>query len=130
QLKESLGRFQAAKHLESLQNGLGNEIPLIQFFGEDSTVVGMTDFPADRHASGIISSEPTGHVVAGEVSSGGKENAQEVARILHEAGLTASYTEEIQIPQWEKVIYNVVYNTVSSATGLNDRGALMEPGSI
>lgn len=111
----------------SLQNGLGNEIPLIQFFGEDSTVVGMTDFPADRHDNGIISSEPTGHVFVGEVSSGGKENAQEVASILDEAGLNTSYTEEIQIPIWEKVIFNAVYNTVSGATGLKVGGVFSEP---
>lgn len=111
----------------SLQNGLGNEIPLIQFFGEDCTVVGMTDFPADRHANGTISSESTGHIVVGEVSSGGKDKAQEVASLLNEAGLHSSYTEEIQIPIWEKVIFNAVYNTVSGATGLTVGGVFSEP---
>jgi len=111
----------------SLQNGLGNDIPLIQFFGEDYAVVGMTDFPADLHENGIIFSESTGHVVVGEVGSGGKDKAQEVARILDEAGLHASYTEEIQIPIWEKVIFNAVYNTVSGATGLKVGGVFGEP---
>lgn len=111
----------------SLQNGLGNEIPLIEFFGENNAVVGMTDFPADRHENGIVFSEPTGHVVVGEVSPGGKDIAHDIASVLDTAGLKASYTNQIRIPIWEKVIFNAVYNTVSGATGLKVGGVFGEP---
>lgn len=111
----------------SLQNGLDNETPLIDYVGEDHVVIGMTDFPADRHESGTICSEPTGHVVVGEISPGGQERAQKIAHILDAAGLNATYSTDVKIPIWEKVIFNTVYNTVSGATGMKVGGVFGEP---
>ena len=111
----------------SLQNGLGNETVLAEFFGQDNVVVGMTDFPSDRQENGEILSEPTGQVVVGEISPGGQRTARNVARVLDSAGLNSSYSDEIQVPIWEKVIFNAVYNTVSGATGLTVGGVFDEP---
>lgn len=122
QTREALASVQhlIGQHTQglSLQNGLGNEEPLTEFFGAENTVIGMTDYPANRQRDGIVASDHTGHVVVGEVHPRGQEKAQNIARLLHNAGLNASYCADIKIPIWEKVIFNSVFNTVSAATGL------------
>lgn len=111
----------------TLQNGLGNEEPLLEYFGEDQVVIGMTDYPADRHQDGTISSEPSGHIIVGEISPTGRVIAQQVAKILAETGLTTTHSVNVKIPIWEKVIFNTVYNTISAATGLKVGGVFGEP---
>src|SRR5699024_10973696 len=106
----------------SLQNGLGNEEPLVEVFGVDRTIIGMTDFPSDRAEDSVIYSEPTGHVVLGGLREGTHDKAQLIAHILDESGMNASFDPNVIIPIWEKVIFNAVYNMVSGATGLTVGG--------
>ncbi|HEY4536685.1 MAG TPA: 2-dehydropantoate 2-reductase [Enteractinococcus sp.] len=102
----------------SLQNGIGNDEPLIRIFGYERTVLGMTDFPSDLKANGTVVSEATGRVVLGALHEGGQDSAHLMRRILNESKMHTTYAPDIMIPIWEKVIFNTVYNTVSAATGL------------
>ncbi|GAA2046211.1 2-dehydropantoate 2-reductase [Yaniella flava] len=111
----------------SLQNGLGNEELLVEVFGADRTIIGMTDFPSQRAEDGVIYSEPTGHVVVGGLRGGAHIKAQLIARILDESGMNASFDPNVMIPIWEKVIFNAVYNMVSGATGLTVGGVYDVP---
>lgn len=111
----------------SLQNGLGNETPLVEIFGISQTIIGMTDFPSDRAEDGVIYSEPTGHVVLGGLTDDAQARAQLVAGILDESGLNATFDPNVIIPIWEKVIFNAVYNMVSGVTGLTVGGVYDVP---
>lgn len=111
----------------TLQNGLGTEVPLLEYFDADRAIIGMTDFPADRQADGTVISEATGHITIGEISPGGAETAQRIARVFDDAAVATVYATDVKIPIWEKVIFNTMYNTVTAATGLTVGGVFDEP---
>lgn len=102
----------------TVQNGLGNEVPLISHFGVGRTVVGMTDYPADRSADGTIISEPTGSIVLGGLNPEASAHAQTLVSALNRADLTASLHPDVMVPIWEKVMFNAVMNTVSAVSGM------------
>lgn len=111
----------------TLQNGLGTEDALLEYFDEDHVVIGMTDFPADRQVDGTIISESTGHITIGGIGTDGSGTAQRVVNVLNDAHLETVYSTDVKIPIWEKVIFNTMYNTVSAATGLTVGGVFDEP---
>lgn len=102
----------------SVQNGLGNERPLLAYFGPDRTVIGVTDYPADRGADGVITSADAGSVILGGLTPASAGRAERLAGVLSAAGFTAESAADIMVPIWEKVIFNAVMNTVSATTGL------------
>lgn len=132
--------FDSVRHLASeqtlglsVQNGLGNERALVDLLGAERTLIGMTDFPADRRADGVIHSDATGHVLIGGVRGGATESdsaaARQVASVLDQAGLNAEAHPEVLVPIWEKVIFNAAMNTISAATGLTVGGMGREPAA-
>lgn len=102
----------------SVQNGLGNEGPLAAHFGLDRTVVGVTDYPADRGSAGEISSSVAGSVTLGGLTPAAAVHAGRLVEALRAAGFTAESAADISVPIWEKAIFNAVMNTVSASTGL------------
>lgn len=104
----------------SLQNGLGNEKPLLEELGTERTLVGITDFPADRVGSTFIASAGSGRVVLGDAFPTGQVStaAKAIAEAFDAAGLNAVPHPNVQIPVWEKLIFNTVLNTIGGATGL------------
>lgn len=103
----------------TLQNGVGNERALVSVLGNDRTLIGMTDFPADRSSGNIISTSENGHVVVGNIEPGGPTDVtKEVAQILDNAGLNAVTHPDVRVPIWEKLIFNTVLNTIGGATGI------------
>jgi len=100
----------------TLQNGLGNAEVLQQAFGEERTLLGMTDFPADMEEPGMISSNSQGKVRLGSI--GQKSSAAGIARLLDSAGLHAAVDDDIRVPVWEKVVFNAALNTLSAVTGM------------
>ncbi|MBO0594961.1 2-dehydropantoate 2-reductase [Nesterenkonia sp. E16_7] len=103
----------------TLQNGLGNEEALLKLLGPGRTLVGVTDFPANRLGETLIGSAD-GHVTLGDTlpGQGISPAAETVATALSDAGLNASAHIEVRVPIWEKLIFNAVANTIGGATGL------------
>lgn len=104
----------------TLQNGVGNEQVLLKELGQERTLAGMTDFPADRLGCGIIVSADYGHVVLGDAVPAERVSpaATAVAGILDSAGLNTVTHPDVRIPVWEKLIFNTVMNTIGGATGI------------
>lgn len=100
----------------TLQNGLGNAEVLQEHFGQDRTLMGMTDFPADMPEPGMITSASHGKVMLGGLSEGA--DARRVADMLDRAGLNASVSSDVRVPIWEKVAFNAALNTISAVTGM------------
>ena len=100
----------------TLQNGLGNAEVLQDYFTASSTLLGMTDFPADMTEPGVVTSASKGKVLMGGLSE--SASAQGVAAMLDRAGLNASVASDIRVPVWEKVAFNAALNTISAVTGL------------
>lgn len=102
----------------SVQNGLGNEVPLTSRFGVSRTVIGMTDYPADRSADGTIYSEPTGTIVVGGLTPEATDQARGIVAMFNRADLHTTLHPDVMVPIWEKVIFNAVLNTVSAVSGM------------
>lgn len=103
-------------HALTLQNGLGNAETLADVFGAGQTLTGITDFPADLHGPGRISSSRQGKVLLGALVASSNERA--VAAMLDRAGLQAAVAHDVRVPIWEKVAFNAALNTVSAVTRL------------
>ncbi|MCH6468650.1 ketopantoate reductase family protein [Sinomonas terrae] len=99
----------------TLQNGLGHAKILMEFFGPEHTVAGVTDFPADLEAVGRVKSSERGSVRIG--SLGPQGHADEVAQAFNRAGLNAKVESDVRIPIWEKVAFNAALNSLSAVTG-------------
>lgn len=97
----------------SVQNGLGNEESLITHFGVSRSIIGMTDYPADRGPGGEIISEPTGHISLGGLNPAAVAHAKTLVRLFNKTELNASFHPDIMVPIWEKVMFNAVMKTVS-----------------
>ena len=106
----------------SLQNGLGNDSVLGEFFDRGRLLVGMTDYPADRGADGVITTSGSGSITLGEIDPQGRASAQRVAEVFRQAGLHTVLSRDVRVPIWEKVMFNSALNTISAATGLTVGG--------
>ncbi|MEB4614947.1 ketopantoate reductase family protein [Leucobacter sp. M11] len=102
----------------SVQNGLGNEEPLLPHFGVERTLIGMTDYPADRESDGTISTESSGSVRLGGLVPAAADRARLWASLFAGAGLDTAFEADVMVSIWEKVIFNAALNTISAATGL------------
>lgn len=103
----------------TLQNGLGNGDPLLEVFGPERTLVGVTDYSADRDGNTIKSSD-YGHIAMGDHVNGDKpsEPAHRIFEVLKKAGFDTGLFENVHIPIWEKLIFNTAVNTIGGATGM------------
>lgn len=102
----------------TVQNGLGNDRPLLTHFGVSRTVIGMTDYPADRGDDGEIVSEATGQIVLGGLTSEAEVHARTLVALLSNADLNSSFHPDVMVPIWEKVMFNAVMNTISAVSGM------------
>lgn len=101
----------------TLQNGLGNDVVLASFFGNDKTWIGTTDFPADMHELGVLHTSPGGRVRLGTFSDNFDERSNALVKKLNDAQLNATLESGIRAVIWEKVIFNTAMNTLSAVTG-------------
>ncbi|GLB66578.1 ketopantoate reductase family protein [Arthrobacter mangrovi] len=109
----------------TLQNGLGNAERLQEYFGPSKTLLGVTDFPADLSAPGMVSSNSRGKVRLGAL--GNVPRLPNIAQLLDSADLHAAVEQDIRIPVWEKVAFNAALNTLSAVTGLTVGGIGADP---
>ena len=121
------GAIEGARHLFTdqtiglkLQNGLDNGQLLLDVFGPDHTLAGVTDYSADREDAQTIKSSDYGSISLGDLVVDGEnsEAAVRVHELLNRAGLNVDLCDNVQIPIWEKLILNTVLNTIGGATGL------------
>lgn len=118
---------EAARHLFhrttiglTLQNGLGNEKVLLAEFGPERTLAGITDYPADRLGDTVVESADSGYVILGDAMPRDEIStaAEKVTDMFTAAGLNTTLHHNVQVPVWEKLIFNTVLNTIGGATGL------------
>ncbi|MCP1388327.1 2-dehydropantoate 2-reductase [Corynebacterium sp. TA-R-1] len=121
------GAIAGAKHLFhentialTLQNGIGNGELLLETFGEDNTLAGVTDYSADRAGANAITSSSYGSIAMGDLVADGvnSDAAVQIHELLTRAGFNAELFDNVNIPIWEKLILNTVLNTIGGATGL------------
>jgi 2-dehydropantoate 2-reductase len=126
--EEAAGRFAGlageATIAVTMQNGLGNEAILKQYFGEGRTAAGVTSQGATFLGPGRIRHAGRGptHLCMSDRENGKLEAFVEA---LNRAGLQADLEPNIEDLIWSKLIVNVGINALTALTGLPN-GRLLE----
>ncbi|SMC21499.1 ketopantoate reductase [Desulfacinum hydrothermale DSM 13146] len=112
----------------SLQNGLGNGEILAELVGREKVLVGVTAQGATKEGPGRIRHGGEGPTFFGALSGRRPDTVQAVLALFQEAGLEATYREDIQVLIWEKLLVNVGINAVTALCGIpNGAIADLEP---
>lgn len=93
----------------SLQNGVGNEEILAQYF--DNVVGGVTTYGANLKEYGHVVYAGEGTTLLGDFKG---EGAEEFERVLKKAGISVQVVEDIERRIWEKACINAVINPVTA----------------
>jgi 2-dehydropantoate 2-reductase len=97
----------------SMQNGLGNGDRIAQFVPRDRVLVGVTDWPADLKAPGIVVSHGAGHVRLWGLE-GDDSAAEWICGALSDAGMNSRLDADVTAAIWEKAMFNAAMNSVAA----------------
>ena len=92
----------------TLQNGIESGAMLAEHFGQHRVLGGAAYFPANITAPGVvtylgkIADKP--HVAFGEPGAGSSPRAEQIARVLRDAGLVADVAADTERLLWEKFL--------------------------
>lgn len=101
--------------LVTLQNGLGNEEQLASLFEAQPILGGLCFVCLNRVSPGVIRHLAHGQIVLGEYQRPAGAFAQELARILQQAGVPCRLTQDLDRAHWEKLIWNIPFNGLGVA---------------
>jgi 2-dehydropantoate 2-reductase len=110
-----LGRDGAAL---TLQNGIGNVEALSAVLGAERVIAGTTYNSAARVKPGHVLHSNIGDTVLGESDGRSTARVKEIARLLREAGLPVTVSDNAMGHIWMKFVLNAAINPVSAMTGL------------
>jgi len=121
------GRWPAATVM-TVQNGLGAE-EIVRRYGDWQLVSGVTFMSGTKHSDTHVEYILDTATWVGPWEGTPYERAQEIARLLADAGLTAEALPDLRPAQWSKLIFNATVNAVAALTGLpHDRRFAAEDG--
>lgn len=100
----------------SLQNGLGNGDRIAILVARDRVLIGVTDWPADMKAPGIVASHGSGHVRLWGVDGADPEGAR-ICEALNDAGMNSRLDANVVAAVWEKAMFNAAMNSIAAVTG-------------
>ena len=96
-----------------LLNGLGHEDVLERFVTRDHIIMGVTMWASMMTAPGHITfAKDNGNVEIQCLDPKGKDETQKIVKILTDAGLNASYSENVMYSIWRKACVNGVVNAL------------------
>ena len=102
----------------SIQNGLGNKEKIAQYTPESHIIIGMTGYPCDLKAPGIVESNGSSFTAIMNADCVLTERVKEIADEITKAGLNCSTPLDIYSYIWEKVCFNAAMNAITSITRL------------
>ncbi len=103
----------------SFQNGLGNEEQLVEYFGDNRVLGGLTAQGASIESPGVVRNHAELPSYVGEMSGGVSDRTRSIAKILTDANLPTEASENIRLDIWRKLMANIAISAVSGITGLN-----------
>jgi len=106
--------------LLTLQNGLGNEKQLAQYFPTAQVMGGLCFVCLNRTAPGVVAHLAFGRVVLGEFGSIVRKSASDLARDFNKAGIECRVASSLALAQWEKLVWNIPFNGLGVAGAAGD----------
>lgn len=112
----------------ALMNGLGVEEKLAQWFDPSLILGGLAFTCINRTSPGVIDHLDYGHVLISHLR-GDMGEAEQVASIFREGGIKTETCESIKKARWQKLCWNIPYNTLSiTAGGVTTDVIMADPG--
>ncbi|HLL89706.1 MAG TPA: 2-dehydropantoate 2-reductase N-terminal domain-containing protein, partial [Tepidisphaeraceae bacterium] len=122
---EPLVRPLLAEHtaILTLQNGLGNEEQLAEFFGPHRILGGLAFVCINRLAAGHVRHTDYGFIKLGEFAGtgptpGDSPRARAIADLFTAAKVPCSVLPDLKLGRWEKLVWNVPFNGLGAALDL------------
>ncbi len=104
-------------HVLVLQNGLGIENEISQFFDRDRILGGCCFLCCNKVGPGHIRHLDYGRIVFGphETNAVAMQMAQRIGVDLNDAGIEAQVSDDLNSVRWRKLMWNIPYNGLSVA---------------
>lgn len=103
-----------------VQNGVYNEIPIMNEFPESYVMGGMTLIAAINHG-GKVKHMCSDHITIGTLDKRPQaiEASKEFVEIYNRSKSKAVFTENLSARRWWKLLYNATYNPASAIMGID-----------
>lgn len=113
----------------NLQNGLGNEEFLAEYFGKERVMGGLCFVCLNRVDRGVIEHYGHGSISIGEAEGAPRGHTHEVVEAFRAAGIDARVVENLGTESWRKLVWNVPFNGLTiAAGGVTVADVLEDPG--
>ncbi len=109
-------------------NGLGVEETLARWF-DPGLILGALAFTCiNRTGRGQIDHLDYGHVLIGHMR-GDTQTAEQIAEVFRKGGIQTSASDSLKRARWQKLCWNIPYNTLSiTAGGVTTDQIMADPG--
>lgn len=119
----------AATTVLTLQNGLGNEEPLVEAFGAARVVGGVAFLCCNRGEPGTVHHLDQGSIRIAEFAGGQTPRLARLAEAFARAGIPCEACPDLVRIRWEKLVWNIPFNGLCALTGLPTDRLLAEPAT-
>jgi len=111
--------------LLTLQNGLGNDELLAEYFGGGRVLGGLCFTCINRSPDGVIHHLGQGHITMGEYRRPAGEDSARIAAAFNRAGVPTRTADSLEALQWRKLVWNIPFNGLAVTEGGLDTEALL-----
>lgn len=101
----------------TLQNGLGNEECLAAAVGQEWCLGGVAFLCSNRGEPGVLHHLGAGRVTLGAYGCVPDDAVNRVAQLFRKAGVQTQTTDDLLRTRWEKLVWNIPFNGLSTVTG-------------
>ncbi|MDY6862856.1 MAG: 2-dehydropantoate 2-reductase [Thermodesulfobacteriota bacterium] len=111
----------------TVQNGLGNIEILDQVLGKEKILGGITSHGATVLGPGSVRHAGSGDTTIGELNGKITPRLNKIVSFLHNSGINASFTDDVEGLIWSKLIINVGINALTAITRLKNGQLIYVP---
>lgn len=109
----------------TIQNGIGNIQVLVEAFGEERVLGGVTNHGATLLGLGHIKHAGKGETIIGRVDGKIIGAVRVISQIFNKAGIETKITRDVESVIWSKLIINIGINALAAITRLPN-GKILE----
>lgn len=113
-----------------LLNGLGHADTMAEFVAKENLLMGVTIWTAGLKAPGQVELKGSGNLTIQGLGEPAEAFGREFALLLSQAGLNASYTDDVLKAIWTKAMVNGTMNASSALLDANIARLLASPTAI
>ena len=111
--------------LLTLQNGLGNEEFLAEYFDAERVLGGLCFICLSRVSRTEVERYDYGHIIIGEYERKPSERTHAIALHFSGCGIKSSVAEDLALEHWRKLVWNIPFNGLSILAGGIDTATIL-----